>query len=155
MKTISLDGKMLQTIVAAMKRCEIFSGIKDFLLSNIASRAVLCQYDPDEIIIREKEPSDSFFLLIHGKVAVLHAVEEDKEPLELTRIDPPSIIGEISVLLDQPRTATLKSVDKTLILKFNSHLFIWMFENVPSFGICISRSLASRVQQLTTQLKSN
>ncbi len=152
MKTITIENDVLKMVVAAMGRAEMFTSLSEKSLSQIAGRAVLNQYEPQETIVKEKEPSDAFYMLINGQVSVLHYHRSSDGLIELGQLKPYTVIGEIGLLLNEPRTATIQATEKTLMLKFDSALFNYMFENIPAFGPIISKNLATRVQKLSSNI---
>ncbi len=116
MKTIPIENDDLRDAVAAMKRAEIFASLNEESLSQIVKKAVLNQYEPREIIIKQKDPSDSFYMIIKGKVAVLHYNRSIDAMIELGQLEPCMIIGEIGLLLNEPRTATIQATETTMML---------------------------------------
>ncbi len=117
MKTLTIQDDVLKTVVNAMSSSEIFGSISEGILTRIAQKAELNQFEDNEIIIKQKNSSDSFFLLIKGKVAIFTS-NSSGEDTELGRIKGHSVIGDIGLLLNQPRTATIKSIGSSMLLKF-------------------------------------
>jgi len=152
MKILKIENDALKMVATAMGKAEMFGSLKEDSLIKIASRAKLCQYDPHEVIVKENEPSDAFFMLIKGEVSILHYHKSSDGMIELGKIKPNTVIGEIGLLLNESRTATVQATQKTLILKFDRALFEYMFEHIPAFGPGISQNLARRVQQLSTNI---
>jgi len=148
MKTLKIEKDILDMVIAEMSKSELFSSLSHKLLLQIANIAVLNQYDPDEIIVRINDPSDGCFMIISGEVVILQHVQPDDETVEIARRKPYDTIGEIGFLLNQPRNATVQAVKETLMLKFDDDTFDQMFK-IPGFGQSLSRSLASRLQELS------
>ncbi len=151
MKTLTIQDDVLKTVVNAMSSSEIFGSISEGILTRIAQKAELNQFEDNEIIIKQKNSSDSFFLLIKGKVAIFTS-NSSGEDTELGRIKGHSVIGDIGLLLNQPRTATIKSIGSSMLLKFNKSIFDYITKNFPEFGIALSKFLALRVQQLSDRI---
>ncbi len=105
-----------------------------------------------EIIVKEEDASDAFFILIKGQVRILHANEFNNEIVELGKLRPYQIIGDIGLLLETPRTATIQADETSLLLKFDKSLFDYMFKKIPGFGFAISKHLANRVEQLSSRI---
>jgi len=152
MKILKIENDALKMVATAMGKADMFGSLKEDSLIKIASRAKLCQYDPHEVIVKQDDPSEAFFMLIKGEVSILHHHKSTSGMIELGRIKPNSIIGEIGLLLNESRTATVQATQKTLILKFDRALFEYMFEHIPAFGPGVSQNLARRVQQLSTNI---
>ncbi len=151
MKTLTIQGEILKTVVNAMSSSEIFGSINEDTLIKIAEKATLEQFENNEIIIKQNNVSDSFFLLIRGEVAII-TTNSTGETTELGQIKGHSVIGDIGLLLDHPRTATIKSIEMSMLLKFDKSIFDYLTKNFPEFAIAISRFLALRVQKLTERI---
>ena len=148
MKTLKIENDVLDMVIAEMGKSELFSSLHHKFLLQIASVVTLNQYEPDEIIVRIHDPSDGCFVIIKGEVAILHHLQPDDEIVEIARRKPYDTIGEVGFLLNQPRSATVQAMEETLVLKFNNATFDQMFK-IPDFGRSLSRSLASRLQELS------
>jgi len=151
MKTLTIQGDVLKTVVVAMSNSEIFGSISEAILTKIAEKAELDQFEDNEIVIKQKTVSDSFFLLIKGEVAIT-TTNSSGETTELGRIKGHSVIGDIGLLLEQPRTATIKSIGSSMLLKFDRSIFDYITKNHSEFGIALSKFLALRVQQLSDRI---
>ena len=150
MKTISIEDNILKTVVEAMAKSEMFGQLNPPSLEKIARRAVLSEYDPDEIILEENCVSDSFLMILKGEVAILHHHVSSDEVEEIGRMKPYDIIGEIGLLLNMHRTARVTALQPTLALKFDTELFTYMFDNIPKFGLSVSKNLAMRLQRVSS-----
>jgi len=149
MKVITIESDVLEMVVEAMSKSQMLGTLGKKSLTQIANRAELVQYDPAEIVVKEKDPSDCFFMIISGEVGILYHHKTSDELVELARIKPPNVIGEMGLILEQPRTATIRAREETQLLKFDSPLFKYMFENIPAFGLSVCKNLASQLQHLS------
>lgn len=150
MKALPIEKDMLEMVIENMSQSELFGTLDHKHLHQIATipATALNQYKPDEIVVRINEPSDACFMILKGEVVILQHVPPDDEVLEVARRTPYDTIGEVGFLLNQPRCATVQAVQETLMLKFDNAVFDQMFK-VPGFGHSLSRSLASRLQELS------
>jgi CRP-like cAMP-binding protein len=152
MEIVKMENEILDIVVDTMAKTDIMSTLSRTSLVQAAGRAVLQKYNPDETIIFAGEAADAFYIIIRGEVVVMHSHEFSPKPVELVRLKDCSIIGEIGLILNQPRTATVKSVGETLVLKLDNKLFNYMVKNISAFGIAISKNLAKRVDQLSSKM---
>ncbi|XP_061196201.1 cAMP-dependent protein kinase regulatory subunit isoform X1 [Saccostrea echinata] len=65
------------------------------------------QFEDGEEIVRQGEPGDDFFIITEGTAAVLQRRSENDEPVEVGRLGVSDYFGEIALLLDRPRAATV------------------------------------------------
>lgn len=138
-----MAGGMLETVVRALSRSHLFGALSPEQLRKVAQRGELLQLAEGEELLREGDPSQAFFLILSG-AAIVRAQDR-----EVTELGPSDVIGEMGVLLDKPRTATVAAAGPMVVLKYDAAVFDAMFERVPGFGLGVCRALAGRLEQTT------
>ncbi|MDH5680002.1 MAG: cyclic nucleotide-binding domain-containing protein [Spirochaetota bacterium] len=102
-------------------------------------------FPPGSNICKQGDSGDELYILKSGKLKVLINDEE------ITTIeDPGSVIGEMALLLGETRTATLQSVDHTVLTVVKKSNLKAFAEANPLFLKTISTNLSRRVQSNTT-----
>ena len=71
----------------------------------------------------------------------------------LSQLEGLDLIGEIGILCDLPRTATIKAVSRVTTLKIAKDLFFQMVIDFPSMGVEVMRELAHRLEKTTADLR--
>ncbi|MDJ0830505.1 MAG: cyclic nucleotide-binding domain-containing protein [Desulfobacterales bacterium] len=84
----------------------LFSHLKDRDLRRLAKKCEYCFFKPDEVIITEGERDGRLFMLIDGKACVYKGYGSKQEKL-LRTLEPPAYFGEIALIDDWVRTATV------------------------------------------------
>ncbi len=64
------------------------------------------------------------------------------------------LIGEIAILCDVPRTATVKAVSEVTTLAISKELFFRMVTEFPQMAVEIMRELARRLERTTSKLQA-
>jgi CRP-like cAMP-binding protein len=77
------------------------------VLESLARRLTPLTVAPGQVFIREGEPSDRFYVISSGLVEVTQGTTT------LRREGPGDFFGEIGLLRDVPRTATITAVEET------------------------------------------
>jgi CRP-like cAMP-binding protein len=108
--------------VAAMP---LFRDLSDAELDLVLARLTPASVLAGEIIIQQGEQGDRFYLIRSGSVAV----EQDGRQIGL--LGPGDTFGEIALLLEIPRTATIRAIAPTALLALDTQ----DFENVLA-GYC-------------------
>jgi len=75
-----------------------------------------------EVIIQQGAPGDKFYLIIEGAVKVLQRTQDD-EPAEVARLRPSNYFGEIALLTNRPRAATVVAVGNTRCAQLDRDAF--------------------------------
>jgi CRP/FNR family cyclic AMP-dependent transcriptional regulator len=138
-RTLPLTGGMLETVVRALGRSQLFVQLDDSQLEKVARASELQQSAAQEVLLHEGGPSVDFFVLLSGEVRI------EKGGKVLGHLSAVQTLGEIGVLLDSPRTASVTADVPCLLLRFDADILDQMFRKVPGFGLALSRALGERV----------
>jgi CRP-like cAMP-binding protein len=157
METVPITSEMLELVLGTLGRSAWFQALRERARTPEGSRQVdqivrltdLLRFERGEVILKQGDPSDGFFLLLEGSVEVRI---ESGEGMAVGRLEPPATFGEIGLLLDEPRSATVRAADELLAVRFSSSSFHKMMETVPQFGLETSRYLAQRLKELSKQV---
>ena len=77
--------------------------------------------EPGEIIVRQGERSERFFIIVDGEVEVRR--EGHGQDVIVTRHGPGQLFGEVGALTGAPQTATFVAVDKTVVMAVDRSSF--------------------------------
>ena len=92
-----------------LRKVALFSQLAPEDLQRVAASAVERLYVGDEALVREGEPGDELIVIIEGTVRVVH--EEAAGERLLRTFGPGDHIGELAVLRQHPRVATVIAED--------------------------------------------
>ncbi len=101
MATMSGRRDSAQSIAELLGRVSIFSDLSPGELSRIAQVAVPRRFSPESVIIREGDPGDRFYVIVEGEAEVR------TDGRFTATLGSGSYFGEIALLKDVPRTATV------------------------------------------------
>jgi CRP-like cAMP-binding protein len=105
----------------ALKRADflatvsLFSHLKREELQRLANQSRYCSFKFGDVIIREGERDDRLYILISGKVNIFKSYNTKKEK-RLRTMEPPSYFGEIALIDDLVRSATVVAIQDTKTL---------------------------------------
>jgi|MudIll2142460700_1097286.scaffolds.fasta_scaffold410907_2 CRP-like cAMP-binding protein len=117
-------------------------------LERLIASADLIEYAPGEVIIRQGYPSDRFYIMVRGSARVRVGEEKGAEA-EVGWLRRPASFGEVGLLLNEPRSATVAADATVLALSFDATAFHEVFKKIPEFGLETSRHLARRLRAVT------
>jgi diguanylate cyclase (GGDEF)-like protein len=98
-----------------------------------------------EVICQEDDLGDSMFIIQSGRLAV--AKGDLKAPIVLGCRYPGEAVGEMALLEDEPRSATLVAIEDCQLLEINRENFHKLLGASPSFSQGIMRLLSSRLRE--------
>jgi diguanylate cyclase (GGDEF)-like protein len=96
-------------------------------------------------VIREGESGDKVYVVLSGRVRVMETAHETQAELFLGELGPGDIFGELGILRDQPRSATVVAVEPTLCLIIPQRDFLRALRGAPGLSIALLRTMAARL----------
>lgn len=104
-----------------------------------------------EVVFREGDPAGELYLLIEGRAQVLTGYGTP-EQVVLDNLEAPAYFGEMAVLDDQPRSATVVVTDDARILSLSGDSFKDLMLGMPEISFEICRLLSTRVRILNSEI---
>ena len=101
-------------------------------------------YKPGEVVFEEGESGRELFIVQEGCVGVYKNSPDGA--VELARIEKGAVIGEMSLLDNMPRSATVKAVEITKLLVVNELIFQTALKSVPVWLTSIIKIVVSRLR---------
>jgi CRP-like cAMP-binding protein len=130
-----------------LRAIPFFRNLPAEALEAIADRLKLEPFNRGDVVFRKGEPSGSMYLVQSGQVDVVlegdmtpHA---DQEPL--ASLGPGSFVGELGLLLDEPRSATLLAVTDSELLGLSRSDLDDLLDRYPAIALDLSRELGRRL----------
>jgi porphyrinogen peroxidase len=122
----------------------LFQGLDASQLARLAGLATEVQATDGEILMRQGERGDEFFVVVSGNVAV------EREGQRLARLGPGDFLGEIALIDGRPRTATAIADGEAHLLVLDNRQFETVIEEFPGLGRKIARALVDRIRRTVT-----
>ncbi len=130
----------------------LFHGLSAEQQAQAYEHAQVVRFEDAEALTLQGEGSDRFFLMIEGTASVFLDQSSGQQPFMLARLEPPESVGEVGVLLETPRSASVVAVNAVLALEFTSEAFHEMLLEMPYFGLVMCRTLATRLRRANRRL---
>ncbi len=150
------EGMVTLRMDALSKAQKGMTTLEEVLKKTVLSKEALPAYllNPDELtfedgdlIIKEGNTDKNFYQLLQGSLIITKSgriVGEISQPTEY--------FGEMSALLNQPRSATIKSRGKSVVKVFPGDKLKQTIENYPEIALRIIKSLISRLNEADKML---
>jgi CRP/FNR family cyclic AMP-dependent transcriptional regulator len=134
-----------------LRNIPLFANIEPSKLKLLAFTSERIAYSPEQILCKQGEIGDAAYIIIDGEAEIL--VDTPAGPMAVATVGRNDIVGEIAILCDVPRTATVKAKTKLETLVISKDLFFRLIMEFPQIGIEIMRELASRLEATTKNLR--
>jgi CRP-like cAMP-binding protein len=100
----------------ALAATPLFAGLPSEALEDLVGRLTIVPLGPGEILFNEGDPGDALYVIVEGEVSV-----SGQGPThgELSRLGPGAFIGEVALMTEQPRAATVAAVEHAELLRID------------------------------------
>lgn len=90
-----------------LSKVPILEDLGKFERLTVADALQPVSFEDGEAIVRQGEPGEDFFIITEGQAVVLQRRSDSEEQLEVSKLGPSEYFGEVALLLDRPRAATI------------------------------------------------
>uniref|UniRef100_G3P5I7 cAMP-dependent protein kinase type I-alpha regulatory subunit n=1 Tax=Gasterosteus aculeatus aculeatus TaxID=481459 RepID=G3P5I7_GASAC len=90
-----------------LRKVSILESLDKWERLTVADALEPVQFEDGQKIVVQGEPGDEFFIILEGSAAVLQRRSENEEFVEVGRLGPSDYFGEIALLMNRPRAATV------------------------------------------------
>lgn len=112
-------------------------------------------FQKGEDIFRSGDPAREFFLIVTGEVAVIQRLE-DERVITLADLGPLSLLGEMSLLSQENRSATARAMTDTTLLRVEWRDFEELQKDSPQTAykllVSMARVLANRLKRINMKV---
>jgi CRP/FNR family transcriptional regulator, cyclic AMP receptor protein len=115
-------------------------------VDHLRTRGVLRRFPRGDALFHEREASDRVMLLVEGRVKVASTSEDGREAVLAFR-GPGEVLGELSAIDGQPRSAGVVAVDPVEALVIPSADFRAFLERSPAAALWILTRLVARLRE--------
>lgn len=143
---------LLKDEVGMLKRVPLFAGVEPAKLKLLAFTSDRVSYNAGQTLFHQGDEGDAAYVILSGTADIL--VESDTGQIKVAEVEPNSIVGEIAILCDVSRTATVKAVERLEALRIRKDHFLRMLRENPEMTIEIVRVLANRLSATTAELSA-
>ncbi len=109
------------TIAGFLKKCSIFENATPALIADVSNNLERQSCKTGEVIIKEGEQGDTFYILFSGKVDITK--KDAGEDKYLATLEEGAIFGELALLNDKPRAATITALENVELLTLSKDIF--------------------------------
>ena len=124
---------------------QVFPGLGEEELAELASVAELRTYPPGTILCHEGRAEDIFYVIVSGRAEVSKYIQADMQRV-LHRPGPGEFFGEIALVQEGPRTATVRTIEPTIVLEIGRDAFMSVLQRSASMAVRIMLQVTSRLR---------
>ena len=133
-----------------LRRVPFFAEIEPPKLKLLAFMSERVGYDPGKVLFHQGDRGDAAYLIIEGDADII--IDSPSGPITVATLSANDIVGEMAILCDVPRTATVQAKNRLVALRIAKDPFMRMVREFPTMAVSIMRELAQRLTLTNNQL---
>ncbi|MGK7874987.1 MAG: Crp/Fnr family transcriptional regulator [Xenococcaceae cyanobacterium] len=145
----------IKDLCGILKQTSIGETLSEEEVSRLAQAGTVREVEEETVLLAEGAQSDLFLVLLKGEVEILKGEQESKQH-RLRICDQGSVLGEIGLLMNVPRTATVRTISPCWIFEFKREAFDKLLTSGDSAGsklsVQLARVLGHKLQMLTNEV---
>ena len=136
-----------------LRSVDIFSGLTDQQLDTLLRGSRHRSYAKGSIIVTEGDHAHALFIVKAGALKAYLSDDDGKEII-LSTLGSNDYFGELALIDDEPRSATVAALERSELLQVPKEAFQELLLHDPLAMQAIVRNLAAKVRQLTDNVRT-
>jgi CRP-like cAMP-binding protein len=141
----------LEEDVELLRNIPLFAKIEPSKLKLLAFTSERLTFNPGDSLFKQGDDGDALYVIMEGEADIL--VDTPNGQITVATMAKNDFVGDIAVLCDVPRTATVTATTKLTTMRVTKDLFFQLVCQFPQIAIEIMRVLARRLDVTTRQLQ--
>lgn len=138
---------------AFLRRVPLLASLSEAQLDLLAAGSVRRNYPRGRTIVAEGEPSQSLYILLSGRAKVQRSDSEGKEVI-LAVLGPGEFFGEMSLIDDAPRSASVITIESSDFMAINKDSFKSMMMQSTEMCLAVMKGLVKRLREADKKIET-
>lgn len=138
--------------VELLRNIPMFSNIEPSKLKLLAFTSERLTFETGDTLFNEGDTGDNAYIIIDGEADVM--IETANGSMKVAHFGRNDLVGEIAILCDVPRTATVMASKRLETMVISKDLFYRLVMEFPQIAVAIMRELARRLETTNAQLRA-
>jgi CRP/FNR family cyclic AMP-dependent transcriptional regulator len=136
-----------------LRRVPLFSALTASQSASIADAIVKKRFKRAEVVVEQGKKSDALYIILTGRARVMSTDSRGREVI-LATLQPGDYIGEMSLIDDEPHSATVRTEVQTDVLMLGREAFSRCLPENSSMSYNIMRGLVTRLRHADRKIES-
>ena len=133
----------LTTEAEMLRKVPMFSKLELSKLKLVAFTSELCTYEGGEVLFEVGDAPDSAYVIMTGAVEIL--AETEAGPVVEVVLGNNELFGELGVLTNSPRSATVRAQNQLVALRITDEMFLKLLAENPEVALDVMRQLSEKL----------
>jgi signal transduction histidine kinase len=136
-----------------LRKLPIFEGLSEDDLEWLYRQAVPVSIQTGETLMDEGAPGDSAYIVVDGEFEIIK--KSDQQDIVIAVRDQGAVIGEMALIDNAPRMASVRAVTDGNLLKISDEVFFQLLQNSTTAVLAVLRTVSARLRQNEAMLRQS
>ncbi len=147
------DQKPLST-EKLLSQVSLFRGLDQTQLSQLAARTETRRYEGGQVVVAENEAGDALHIVVSGSLDV-YRERPGRDPVRIDNLGPGQFFGEMALIEDYPRLATIRAAEPATCLALDKKQFQEELAAHPTIAVALVLEVSRRLRNTLDVLDAN
>lgn len=144
----------VETTAESLKQFDFFKNLTDETIFALVDKVEQVTMKEGDVLFNKGDEGDALYILEEGNVKMV-SKDKDGSEIVLNHVGPGSVIGEMALIEESPRSAGVIALEDIKLLKLGQDEFMSVLMSQPQLGIEISKMIAERLRFTTTYIEKS
>lgn len=135
-----------------LRKVPMFSKLEPSKLKLLAFTSESLRFENEEKLFHVGDPADCAYVIMSGEVEIMVGAEDGTEQPQFVR-GSNELIGEMGILTNSPRSASVRAKGEVTAMRINDEAFIRLLRENSEIALDVMRQLVDRVAQSTERVE--
>jgi CRP-like cAMP-binding protein len=140
----------LESEVQSLRQVPMFKDIDPARLKLLAFTSERVQFADGQRFFSQGDAADAAYVILDGRASVL--LNTPSGEIQVAELGDNALVGEMGILSDTPRSATIMAAVPTTALRIDKRVFLELMAQFPQMALAVMRELAQRLERTNAQL---
>ncbi|CAA9327862.1 MAG: cAMP-binding proteins - catabolite gene activator and regulatory subunit of cAMP-dependent protein kinases [uncultured Microvirga sp.] len=140
----------LDTEVQSLRQVPMFRDMDPARLKLLAFTSERVQFAQGQRFFSQGDAADAAYVILNGRADV--ALMTPNGEIKVAELGKNALVGEMGILSDQPRSASIIASETTIALRLDKRVFLELLTQFPQMALAVMREIAKRLERTNAQL---
>jgi len=140
----------LESEVQSLRQVPMFRDIDPARLKLLAFTSERVHFAPGQRFFSQGDAADAAYVILEGRADV--SLSTPRGEIKVAELGRNALVGEMGILSDSVRSATITAIDPTSALRIDKRVFLELLTQFPQMSIAVMREIATRLERTNAQL---
>jgi CRP-like cAMP-binding protein len=146
-------GTVRKDVIDSLRAIPLFGRVSEADLEELATHLIERRFPKNATVVEEGLPGDYMYVIRQGRAKVTKASEDGREKI-MNFLEAGSFFGDMALLGDETRSASVKTLEDSVLLALSRRDFIDLLRQSPDLSLAVIEELANRLRETNEQARS-